>query len=43
MTITLDGFLASENIEVLSCEAIEEGFAHSDNEPVVLRFKLVEG
>ena len=26
VTITLDGFLASENIEVLSCEAIEEGF-----------------
>ena len=43
VTITLDGFLASENIEVLSCEAIEEGFAHSDHEPVVLRFKLVEG
>ena len=43
VTITLDGFLASENIEVLSCEAIEEGFAHSDHEPVVLRFRLVEG
>ena len=42
VTITLDGFLASENIEVLSCEAIEEGFAHSDHEPVVLRFRLVE-
>lgn len=43
VTITLDGFLASENIEVLSCEAIEEGFTHSDHEPAVLRFKLVEG
>lgn len=39
-TVTLDGFLATQNIEVLQCETVDEGFAHSDHNPVLLRFRL---
>ena len=39
--LTLDGFLASANIEVLSCETVDEQFAHSDHNPVLLRFRLL--
>ena len=39
--LTLDGFLASANIEVLSCETVDEQFAYSDHNPVLLRFRLL--
>lgn len=38
--ITIDGFLVSENIEVVSCEVTDQQFAYSDHQPVQLRFKL---
>jgi len=39
--LTIDGFLASENVEVLSAEVLDEGFAHSDHNPVRLSFRLL--
>lgn len=39
-TLTLDGFMVSENVEVLSCEVLDRGFAVSDHNPVVLDFIL---
>lgn len=40
--VTLDGFLASANVEILSCETLDEGFAHSDHNPALLRFRLMK-
>ena len=40
--LTLDGFLASANVEVLFCETLNEEFSHSDHNPVLLRFRLLE-
>ena len=36
------GFLASANVEVLFCETLNEEFSHSDHNPVLLRFRLLE-
>lgn len=36
--ITLDGFIASDNIQIFSCDVLDEGFRVSDHNPVVLRF-----
>lgn len=36
----VDGFIISDNVECLSVENIRTGFAYSDHEPVVLKFKL---
>lgn len=39
-TVTLDGFLISDNIECVSYENINTGYAYSDHDPVYLRFRL---
>ena len=39
--LTIDGFLASENVEALSAEVLDEGFSHSDHNPVRLSFRLL--
>lgn len=36
----LDGFIVSDNVEVISNENIDTGFAYSDHNPVTMRFKL---
>ena len=38
--ITIDGFIVSENVEVVSCAAVDTGFEFSDHNPVLLRFVL---
>lgn len=38
--ITLDGFIVSDNVQILSCEAIDEGFRNSDHNPVRMEFVL---
>lgn len=37
---TLDGFIVSDNVEVISSEVIDEGFVVSDHNPVCMDFKL---
>lgn len=39
-TYIVDGFLVSENVEVVSVDNIETGFVYSDHNPVVLSFSL---
>lgn len=39
-TLIVDGFLVSENVEVLNLENIDTGFLYSDHNPVVLKFRL---
>lgn len=39
-TLTVDGFLVSDNVTVLECAVIDEGFAHSDHNPVQAVFLL---
>ncbi len=39
-TVTLDGFIFSENIEMISYENLNTGFIFSDHEPVKTVFKL---
>lgn len=39
-TVTLDGFIISDNIKCIEYENIDEGFAYSDHDPVVMRFVL---
>lgn len=39
-TVTLDGFIVSENIEVTDYEHKYSGYLYSDHEPVVMSFKL---
>ncbi|WMI80660.1 endonuclease/exonuclease/phosphatase family protein [Anaerotignum sp. MB30-C6] len=38
--VTLDGFIVSENIEVLDYTVSDEKFAYSDHNPVTMQFKL---
>ena len=38
--LTIDGFLVSGNIDVVTAEVIDEAFAHSDHNPVIMQFKL---
>ena len=38
----LDGFIVSDNVEVLSKETIDSGFAYSDHNPVTMQFKLMK-
>ena len=37
---TVDGFIASDNVEVLDCYVPDEGFESSYHNPVVLKFRL---
>ena len=39
--LTVDGFLVSDNVRVLSSAVIDTGFAWSDHNPVELRFLLI--
>ena len=41
-TLTVDGFLVSDNVTVLGCEVVDEGFAYSDHNPVQMTFLLGE-
>lgn len=38
----VDGFLISDNLELLEVDTIDTGFAYSDHNPVVMKFKLRE-
>lgn len=39
-TVTLDGFIVSDNIECLSYDNINTGYSYSDHDPVYLKFML---
>lgn len=39
-TLTLDGFIISDNIEMISYETINTGYAYADHEMVYMQFKL---
>ena len=39
-TVTLDGFIISDNIECLSYKNINTGYSYSDHDPVYVEFKL---
>ena len=41
-TVVIDGFIVSNNIEVLTITNIDTGFAYSDHNPAELSFKLIE-
>ena len=38
--LTIDGFLVSENVEVLTSNVVDLKFAHSDHNPVYMTFRL---
>lgn len=38
--LTVDGFLVSDNVEVVSAQVVDTGFAWSDHNPVQLAFRL---
>lgn len=38
--VTLDAFIVSDNIEIVRCEVLDEGFAVSDHNPVKLCLRL---
>ena len=42
LTVTLDGFIVSDNVEVTSYEVLNTGYLYSDHEPVVMKFVLAE-
>jgi len=37
---TLDGFIVSDDVRVISCRVIDDGFRCSDHNPVVMTFEL---
>lgn len=39
-TVTLDGFIISDNVECLSYENINTGYQYSDHDPVFMTFRL---
>ena len=39
-TLTIDGFMVSDNVQVLACAVVDTGFAYSDHNPVTLQFLL---
>ena len=39
-TVTLDGFIISDNIECVKYDNINTGYTYSDHDPVYLKFKL---
>ena len=41
-TVTLDGFIISDNMESLSYENINTGYSYSDHDPVYMEFQLKE-
>lgn len=40
--LTIDGFVVSDNVRVLSSQVIDTGFAYSDHNPVTVTFALEE-
>ena len=38
--LTIDGFIISDNIDVVSCDVLDENFKYSDHNPVHLEFRL---
>ena len=38
--VSLDGFIVSKNIEVVSSEVVDINFIYSDHNPVTMKFKL---
>ncbi len=40
-TVTLDGFIVSNNVEVVSVENIDTDFMYSDHNPATMKFKLI--
>ncbi len=38
--VTVDGFLVSDNVEVVSSAVVDTGFRWSDHNPVVMEFRL---
>ncbi|MCQ2545396.1 MAG: endonuclease/exonuclease/phosphatase family protein [Clostridia bacterium] len=40
LVLTVDGFIASENVDVESCKVLYNGFAYSDHNPVKMSFVL---
>ncbi len=38
--VTLDGFIVSDNVEVLSCRVVDTGFVATDHNPVEMHFLL---
>ena len=41
--LTVDGFLTTPNVQVSGCRVIDDGFQHSDHNPVVMTFTLKNG
>lgn len=39
-TVTLDGFIVSDNIECLEYENVNSGYLYSDHDPVYLKYRL---
>ena len=39
-TVTLDGFIVSDNIEMTAYENVDTGYLYSDHDPVWMRFVL---
>ena len=42
LTVTLDGFIVSDNVKVTSYEVLNTGYQYADHEPVVMKFVLAE-
>ena len=42
LVLTVDGFIVSDNVTVADCHVIDDGFACSDHNPVVMQFELME-
>ena len=40
-TVTLDGFITSDNIEYTEYENVNTGHSYSDHDPVYMKFKLL--
>lgn len=40
-TVVIDGFIVSDNVNVISCENIDTGFEYSDHNPSVMSFSLI--
>lgn len=40
-TVTLDGFIVSDNVRYNYVQTVDSGFTYSDHNPVVLRFELL--
>ena len=41
-TVTLDGFITSDNIECTEYENVNTGYSYSDHDPVYMKFKLLD-